>query len=171
MPTPAERQGLLFLAIVLTLGTGVRVLRWRSPVPPPTARRALAGQLAAVDSAIAVRGREPRRPPATPRSAPSTFSAPRRPTSAALSVGRPSSPVAPGGTRIGAIDLDTAPESVLVDLPGVGAVLARRIREDRDRQGPFGSLQAFQRVAGIGERTAARLAPHVTFSTAPRRLP
>ncbi|MFM8603686.1 MAG: hypothetical protein ACKOC2_06300 [Gemmatimonadota bacterium] len=58
MPTPAERQALLFLAAVLSLGTGVRVVRSGAADVPPaaraTAREALAGQLAAVDSAIAV---------------------------------------------------------------------------------------------------------------------
>jgi competence protein ComEA len=64
--------------------------------------------------------------------------------------------------------MDTAPESLLVTLPGIGPALARRIVQDRDRAGAFGSITALTRVAGIGEKTAARLAPRVTFSGAPR---
>ncbi len=67
------------------------------------------------------------------------------------------------------VDLDTAPESVLVTLPGIGPALAQRIIRDRARHGAFGSLTALTRVGGIGERSAARLAPHVTFSGAAPR--
>ena len=115
---------------------------------PPSARAALAGQLAAVDSAIAARGRRGTPTPAsqvTPQVTPRALTSP--------------------------VDLDSAPESVLVTLPGVGPALAKRIVQDRARGGPFGSLTAFTRVAGIGEKTAARLAPYVTFSASPRRPP
>jgi competence protein ComEA len=66
------------------------------------------------------------------------------------------------------VDLDTAPESLLITLPGIGPALAQRIVKDRERAGAFGALPALTRVAGIGEKTAARLAPHVTFSGTPR---
>jgi competence protein ComEA len=150
MPTPAERQALVFLAVVLSLGTGVRIVRGRAPAPTPSAREALAGQLAAVDSAIATRGRRGRRPAPLSPSSPSSSPAPSRPT-------------------VARVDLDTAPESVLVTLPGIGPALAQRIIRDRERHGAFGSLTALTRVGGIGERSAARLAPHVTFSGAAPR--
>ena len=150
MPTPAERQALVFLAVVLSLGTGVRIVRGRAPAPTPSAREALAGQLAAVDSAIATRGRRGRRPAPLSPSSPSSSPAPSRPT-------------------VERVDLDTAPESVLVTLPGIGPALAQRIIRDRERHGAFGSLTALTRVGGIGERSAARLAPHVTFSGAAPR--
>ncbi len=153
MPTPAERQALVFLAVVLSLGTGVRIVRGRAPAPTPSAREALAGQLAAVDSAIATRGRRGRRP------APLSPSSPSSPSS---------SPVRSRPT-VARVDLDTAPESVLVTLPGIGPALAQRIIRDRERHGAFGSLTALTRVGGIGERSAARLAPHVTFSGAAPR--
>ncbi|MGA0919900.1 MAG: ComEA family DNA-binding protein [Gemmatimonadaceae bacterium] len=165
MPTPAERQALLFLAAVLALGTGGRVARSgaaeETPAARASARAALVDQLAAVDSALAPRGRRGPRP-----GAPVVPSSPR-PTD------RPADP--PTARRLGdrpstaPIDLDTAPESVLVTLPGIGPALARRIALDRERHGTFGSLTALTRVAGIGERSAARLAPHVTFSGGLRR--
>lgn len=174
MPTPAERQALLFLAAVLSLGTGVRVMRGRGEAAPPSTRAALAGQLAgqlaAVDSAIAARGRTSRttgsaanRPARSSPPSPSPVSAP------------PMGPPAPRGetrrTPPSPVDLDTAPESVLVTLPGIGPALAKRIVQDRERGGRFGSITAFTRVAGIGEKTAMRLAPLVTFSSSPRRSP
>lgn len=163
MPTPAERQALLFLAAVLSLGTAVRVVRSGAAEVPPaaraTAREALAGQLAAVDSAIATRGRRGPRSARPAASAPPPIAHPAGPP-AVRPTDRPST---------ARIDLDTAPESVLVTLPGIGPALARRIALDRERHGAFGSLTALTRVAGIGEKSAARLAPHVTFSGAPRR--
>lgn len=149
MPTPAERQALLFLALILTLGVGVRLVRRPPSAPVETDAGGLVRQLAAVDSAIAVRRGSvpPPRTPATPAQG----------------------PVAPRASA--PVDLDTAPDSLLVTLPGIGPALARRIVEDRGRHGPFGSLDALTRVPGIGAKTAERLRPRVTFSAPPRRLP
>lgn len=162
MPTPAERQALLFLAIILSLGTGVRIVRARAPAASPSAREALAGQLAAVDSAIATRGRRGHRP-----STPVTTAVPAPTSGRAPGAGSTRRPTS--RTPIGRVDLDTAPESVLVTLPGIGPALAQRIARDRERQGAFGSLTALTRVGGIGERSAARLAPYVTFSSGAAR--
>jgi competence protein ComEA len=68
------------------------------------------------------------------------------------------------------VDLDRAAEAELDALPGIGPALARRIVEDRSRNGPFGSMEALQQVRGIGPSLAGKLAPLVTFS-APPRLP
>jgi competence protein ComEA len=62
--------------------------------------------------------------------------------------------------RAGAAELDR--------LPGIGPALAERIIEDREANGPFGSVDGLQRVRGIGPALAARLAPLVTFSGLPR---
>ncbi len=167
MPTPAERQALLFLAAVLSLGTGVRVMRWREAETPPSAREALAGQLAAVDSALAARGRRGAGAPAF-ASKRSVSSPPLPPVAPTASRGETR---AERRTKTPPVDLDTAPESVLVTLPGIGPALAKRIVQDRERSGMFGSATAFMRVPGIGEKTTARLAPYVTFSGSPRRPP
>ncbi|MCP3177174.1 helix-hairpin-helix domain-containing protein [Desulfuromonas sp. KJ2020] len=37
-------------------------------------------------------------------------------------------------------------------LPGVGPKLAERIEKDRQKNGDFGSLEALQRVKGIGPK-------------------
>jgi competence protein ComEA len=55
-------------------------------------------------------------------------------------------------------------------LPWVGPVLAERIVTNREKCGPFGSLEGLKRVGGVGEATAKRLAPHVTFSGTSRPM-
>lgn len=66
------------------------------------------------------------------------------------------------------IDVDQATAAQLEALPRVGPVLAKRIVEDRTAHGAFGSLEALQRVKGIGPAMAKALAPRVTFSTSRR---
>lgn len=66
------------------------------------------------------------------------------------------------------IDLDRAPAEELTRLPRIGPALARRIVQYRDAHGPFGTLQAFDRVPGIGPTTLAAVAPHARFSGADR---
>src|SRR5690349_9130242 len=52
MPTPAERNALAFLAIILLLGAVVRVVgATRDTAPTPAEQLALTHQIAAVDSA------------------------------------------------------------------------------------------------------------------------
>ncbi|TVQ53977.1 MAG: helix-hairpin-helix domain-containing protein, partial [Phycisphaerales bacterium] len=43
--------------------------------------------------------------------------------------------------------------------------LAERIVQDREVNGPFGSLDELQRVSGIGPRTVERIAPLTVVST------
>ena len=72
-------------------------------------------------------------------------------------------PLAPGER----IDLDQAPAAELTRLPGVGPGLARRIVADREAHGGFGSLEALDRVPGVGPRMLTSLADIVRFSTPP----
>jgi len=67
------------------------------------------------------------------------------------------------------VDMDVASESAIERLPYVGAELARKIVADRAARGPFGSIEGLRRVPGVGASVAAKLAPHVTFSLAPRQ--
>jgi DNA uptake protein ComE-like DNA-binding protein len=166
MPTPAERQALLFLAGVIGLGAGVRVVRAaRSDNDPDTAsRHALARQLAAVDSARTYAGgAKSRRPRATRgkgerpnarRGVPTPESGRAPVASAAIPPATPSTP----------IDLDVASEADIETLPRIGPALARRIVEDREKNGAFGSLDGFERVRGVGPSLAAAVRERVTFS-------
>ena len=175
MPTPAERKALLFLAGVIVLGAGVRVVRAarEDASDDPASRQALSRQLAAVDSArrddgAARRGRSSARgaggrrraarPAARSRTDSSstvrTESAGRRARTRRDSAAVPAAPV----------DLDIASELEIETLPRIGPVLARRIVEDRVANGPFGSIAGFERVRGVGPALAASLGSRVTFS-------
>ncbi|HEY2157225.1 MAG TPA: helix-hairpin-helix domain-containing protein [Isosphaeraceae bacterium] len=60
-------------------------------------------------------------------------------------------------TTSGRIDLNTATEDELIDLPGIGPTLARRITLGR----PYRSVDDLTRVRGIGEARAEQLRPLV----------
>jgi competence protein ComEA len=67
-----------------------------------------------------------------------------------------------GARRLAAglrIDPNRASPEDLDALPRVGPGLAKRIAEDRDRRGPFRSVEALRRVRGIGPKTLDRLRP------------
>ncbi len=55
------------------------------------------------------------------------------------------------------IDLNRAGAAELTLLPGIGSELARRVVEDRMRNGPFETIDSLSRVHGIGPRTVQRL--------------
>ena len=63
------------------------------------------------------------------------------------------------------IDVNRASADELRRLPGVGPSLARAIVEERDRE-PFREAADLERVAGVGEVTAGRLAPWLQFDAA-----
>jgi len=48
------------------------------------------------------------------------------------------------------IDINTAGQSELTELPGIGDKLAERIVAYRTEHGPFPSIEAIQEVSGIG---------------------
>lgn len=62
------------------------------------------------------------------------------------------------------IDVDVAGAAELARLPRVGLRLAKTMVADRQARGPFGTLEALDRVAGIGPGLLRTLAPHLTFS-------
>lgn len=63
---------------------------------------------------------------------------------------------APGSTG-GLVNLNTASESALEELPGVGPVLAQRIIDWRTEHGRFTSVDELAEVSGIGEKMFAQL--------------
>jgi competence protein ComEA len=182
MPTPAERKALLFLAGVIVLGASVRVVRAARDDGSSDAasRQALSRQLAAVDSA---RGKESgnRKGPSGRRQrgrmsvrpdsgrAKDSTSASTRTLSLALR--RDATPRSRRDTSshpVLPVDLDVANEADIERLPRIGPVLAHRIVEDRAANGPFGSIEGFERVRGVGPSLAATLRDRVTFSGSAR---
>jgi competence ComEA-like helix-hairpin-helix protein len=69
-------------------------------------------------------------------------------------------PLAPGER----IDLDQASALEISRLPRVGLRLAKVIVSDRAAHGPFGSLEALDRVSGVGPGLLAAIREQVRFS-------
>ncbi len=63
------------------------------------------------------------------------------------------------------IDLNTATASELTALPGIGEVLAARIVEHRNANGPFVRLDQLMAIRGIGPITYERIRPLVRLGT------
>lgn len=60
------------------------------------------------------------------------------------------------------IDLNTAGQTELTALPGIGPVLAGRILEYRDSAGRFQSVEELLNVSGIGEKRLEAIWEYVT---------
>ncbi len=170
MATAAERQALLFITALAVIGGGVRVVgvqrferEMRSAAGSSRAARdlparALAAQIAAVDSAQEA-------------AAFKRAHAPRKPASRGSSGGRRAPPV-PGSERAReeraaaplVINVNIATAAELERLPRIGPALAARILARRNTHGPFTSMEGLRHVSGIGPATARVLEPLVTFS-------
>ena len=68
------------------------------------------------------------------------------------------------------IDVNTADAATLTLLPGVGPTTAERIVEDRERNGPYRTLEDLERVPRIGPKTVQRMAAYVEFKPKPMAL-
>ena len=73
-------------------------------------------------------------------------------------------PVSPSQTQpdISAIDLNSADTAALMGLPGIGEVLAQRIIQHREANGPFASTAQLLNIEGIGEEILENLLPYIT---------
>jgi competence protein ComEA len=72
------------------------------------------------------------------------------------------SPVGTTGASGGLVNVNTATETELESLPGVGPVLAAAIIAYRTEHGPFPTVDALDDVSGIGPATLDQLRPLVT---------
>lgn len=66
------------------------------------------------------------------------------------------------GSGGGLININTADAAGLEELPGVGPVLAQRIISDREKNGPFASIDDLDRVSGVGPAILESLAQVAT---------
>jgi competence ComEA-like helix-hairpin-helix protein len=62
------------------------------------------------------------------------------------------------------LDLNRASVEQIARLPGIGASLARRIVQERERQGRFDSPEGLRHVYGLGPRKLAAIRDHVAVS-------
>lgn len=67
------------------------------------------------------------------------------------------SPVLPHGP----VAVNSADADELDTLPGVGEVIAQRISEEREENGPFYYPEDLMNVKGIGEKTLEKLLSHI----------
>jgi competence protein ComEA len=61
------------------------------------------------------------------------------------------------------VNINTADQTTLETLPGVGPVTAQAILQWRSEHGGFTSVDELLEVSGIGDATLAKIAPYVTL--------
>jgi len=74
---------------------------------------------------------------------------------------QPSLPSAPGIP--GKININTASQEELDELPGIGKVLAERIVQYRIAHGPFAQIEGIKDVSGIGDALFERMKDLITI--------
>lgn len=75
----------------------------------------------------------------------------------------------PSGTTIsvyidGKMDINTATISDLIQIPGIGEMIAHNIIAYRENNGPFNTVNDLLQVEGIGEGRLSTLLEYVTVS-------
>jgi competence ComEA-like helix-hairpin-helix protein len=69
------------------------------------------------------------------------------------------------------VDLNSAEEADLRNLPGIGPGLAKRILDHRTSRGPFASVDSLRQVSGIGPAVLEQVRPYLRVVDAPRAVP
>ncbi len=68
----------------------------------------------------------------------------------------------PAGSTSGLININTASQSELEKLPGIGPTKARAIIEYREKNGKFSRIEDIKNVKGIGQKTFEKLKNLIT---------
>jgi len=63
------------------------------------------------------------------------------------------------------VSINQADQATLESLPGIGPVLAKRIIEDRRRNGPYGRPEDLLRVSGLGQTRVDGMTSDIRFDT------
>ena len=131
--TPQERRVVLFLITSLLAGTSVKLYRnWRTADPVPTARGLV--ELPSVHDSASILELD-----TLIREVENRLSDETRKVTEKV------------------VDLNSASESDLCLLPGIGPKLAHRIVDHRETHGKFKSARDLVRVPGIGEKKLAAI--------------
>jgi competence protein ComEA len=64
------------------------------------------------------------------------------------------------------VDINTAGVEELMSVPGIGEVLAQRIVEFREKNGPYATVDDLIKVQGVGEKSLARIRDRLTAGKA-----
>lgn len=67
-------------------------------------------------------------------------------------------------SQSGKVNLNLATSSQLEQLPGIGPVIAGRILQHRDANGPFRQISDIQQVAGIGNAIYSKIKDQISVS-------
>lgn len=67
-------------------------------------------------------------------------------------------------SQSGKVNLNLATSSQLEQLPGIGPVIAGRILQHRDENGPFRQISDIQQVAGIGDVIYSKIKDQISVS-------
>ena len=62
------------------------------------------------------------------------------------------------------VNLNTASETDLQELPGIGSKVAARIVEYRTKKGPFKKIEELMNVQGVGEKSFLKLRSQITVA-------
>ena len=156
--TAPQLRLLILLALTLLVGLGVR--EWRAGFPDAAER------LERFDREETVAPLLPDAPPspATPTSAPPVPARPGPPTDGAPPRAPTSAPASAPAPPAEPVDVNRADAAELARLPGVGASLAQRIVEERERRGRFDSPEALRYVLGMGPKKLAAIRRFITVS-------
>lgn len=125
--TKQEQRAIAFLLVTFVIGCGILFYRKRLPPPPvnPAEIEKFREYVTALHDST-------------------------RPDSAA---GAATDATAIAGSgQPGAINVNTATVDELMDVPGVGKVIATRIIDYRDQHGPFKRIEDLTNVKGIGKK-------------------
>lgn len=142
---------LILLALTLLAGLGVR--EWRAGFPTAAERFE---RFDREEPAAALLPESPASAPAP--AGPAVAPAPPPPGSSGIAPAPAAAPPPPPEP----VDVNRADVAQLARLPGVGAGLAQRIVEERQRRGRFDSPEALRQVMGVGPKKLATLRDLVT---------
>jgi len=156
--TAPQLRLLILLALTLLVGLGVR--EWRAGFPDAAERFERFDR----EETLAPLLPDAAPPPATPASAPPVPAQPGPATGAAPPRPPASAPAAAPAPPAEPLDVNRADAAELARLPGVGAGLAQRIVEERERRGRFDSPEALRYVLGMGPKKLAAIRRFITVS-------
>ena len=71
------------------------------------------------------------------------------------------------GKPAAVVNLNTATVNELETLPGIGAKVAARIIEYRQKKGPFKKVEELMNVQGIGEKSFLKIRAQLTVAAKP----